>query len=290
MNKDKNRYKYKIICWNINIRSGVRGNSSHIPSFVKEEIVSQEADIIVLTEFFYCMNAKEFLSNTFTSNGYDYETTQNTGANEVVIAWKKGIFQKRNVDKMAISQLDNNVPNYLRVDLEDWLGEVFTVIGSRIRMVDYVKRRDEMQFIINRVKQIQNPIIIAGDFNNNRRLTIEQNWNLNVIDTMLQPNGFVRHTPEGQSIYQEKAEYAYEFPEDHFMTRDLIIEIEAYDREFVYRDPMNYPWGKDFQIYDYNMKRQRSILSCNPDHAILKGWFQKKWDRNEGKNNGSRFR
>lgn len=268
-----NKYlKYSAMGWNLNQRSGFGGLG--IPEFVSDEIADQDADIVVLTEFYNCINADAFLKQTFTDRGYSYETTKNEGTNEVVVAWKDCCFTKVDVDNTAVTTKDNNVPNFLRVDLMDLNGEVISVIGTRIRIVDYVKRQEEMRFILAKAQKISNPIIMIGDFNNNRRETTVPDWSLKVIDSMLTESGFVRYTPKGQSIYQEKSRrgYAYEFPEDHIMVRDMQVEIEDYDRDFVYRALEHYPWGKDFQSGNY----KQAIKPGFPDHAIVKGFIERK--------------
>lgn len=55
--------KQKVIGWNINQRSGM-GNS--IPQFVIDELIYQNADIIVLTELF--KNSAIGLMSRFSTN------------------------------------------------------------------------------------------------------------------------------------------------------------------------------------------------------------------------------
>lgn len=232
----------------------------------------------MLTEFFRCSNAEDFLKKTFLEHGYSFEVTTNKGTNEVVIAWLNSKFTKTGVDKSAVTTEGNNIPNYLRVDLTDLDGTVFTVVGARIRIVSCLKRKEEMRFVLEKLKEVRNPIILLGDFNNNRRSTTELDWNLKVIDAMLVEEDFSRFTPTGQSIYQEKAPrgYDYEFPEDHIMARGMLIHGESYDRDFVYKALEYYPWGKDFEYYDYKLKRKESVRPGYPDHAIVKGYFERK--------------
>lgn len=257
--------KYKVIEWNINQRSGF--GSEYIPEFVSDEIIEQKADVIVLTEFFWCSNAEDFLKKTFTDHGYSYDTSTNEDTNNVVIAWLNSKLTKIDVDKSVITMGNNNVPNYLRVDLKELDGNVFSVVGVRIRIVSSIQRKEEMKFILDKLKEISNPIILTGDFNNNRRATIDPNWSLKVIDEMIEKN-FTRYTPSGQSIYQENAMcgYNYEFAEDHIMVRDMIIYEESYDRNFVCKALEYYPWGKDF----------KDVGPGYPDHAIVKGYFEMK--------------
>jgi hypothetical protein len=122
---------------------------------------------------------------------------------------------------------------------------------------------------------------MIADCNNLRRATTETSWNLYVVDHILSKGGFERHTPCGQSIFEEHAErgYAYEFAEDHLITRDIVVELGDYDREFVRRDRIAYPWGKDFQTYDKEHSRRVSVEPGFPDHAIVKGYLSTEKDQ-----------
>lgn len=70
-----------------------------------------------------------------------------------------------------------------------------------------------------------------------------------MVDHILSQGGFERYTPCGQSIFEKHADrgYAYEFAEDHLITRDIVVVLGDYDREFVRRDRIAYPWGKIFK-------------------------------------------
>ena len=268
MNKSK---KYSVIGWNINQRSGVGGVG--IPKFVAEEIKDQNADIVVLTEFYFCKNADAFLKETFVDRGFSYSTTRNRNTNEVVVAWRDSCFTEVGVDR-AVTTKDNNVPNFLRVDLEGLDGEITSVIGTRVRIVEYERRQEALRFILAKAHG-SNPIIMIGDFNNCRRETTVPEWSLQVIDSILAESGFLRYTPKGQSIYEEVSSrgYAYEFAEDHIMVRGMQVEIEDYDREFVHRATREqYPWGKNFQSGNH----QQKIRPGFPDHAIVKGFIERK--------------
>lgn len=272
--------KYLVVEWNVNQRSGFSKNNAYIPSFVSDEILSHEADIIILTEFFNIVIndvTKNFLEDILLKNNYSYVMTKNNTTNEILIAWQNKKFHKVFVDDSVVSTKTNNLPNYLRVDLMNNLDEIISVIGTRIRVVDSHERRKEMDFILQKVKNISYPLLIGGDFNNNRRLTVDSVWSLNIIDKMLLENNIKRYTPEGQSIYQESSRLgeAYEFAEDHFFTRGLEMEVDPYDREFVLRAPDTYLYGRNFQMNEYGSRKKWSVAPCNPDHAILKGWFGK---------------
>lgn len=263
----------KVIGWNINQRSGM---GQGIPQFVIDELIAQNADIIVLTEA-YKDSTIEYFFCEMEKAGYSYAISQNDGMNEVCILWKTSCYQMISVDDSVISRKDNNNPNLLLVDLEDIATKkILTVVGYRIRMADYAERVEELEIVMDKVSGKETPVLIVTDCNNLRRETVETTWNLNVVDDILAANDFIRHTPAGQSIYAEKAQggYAYEFAEDHIITRGLSVALGAYDRSFVYRYPDAYPWGTDFQKYNEKTGRPESIAPGYPDHAIVKGYFR----------------
>ena len=262
--------KNKVIGWNINQRSGI-GND--IPQFVIDELIHQDADIIVLTELFK-NSTIEYFWNEMERAGYLHAVTQNDGTNEVGILWKKDAYTLSAVDDSVITTKENNNPNLLLVDLLDKSGQILTVVGFRIRMVDYNERVEELEIVVNKANEKNNPVLMITDCNNLRRETTETIWNLGVVDSILSAKGFQRHTPSGQSIYTEKSDggYAYEFAEDHIITRGLKVDLASYDREFVNRDASAYPWGKDFQVHDQRNGRRISIEPGYPDHAIVKGY------------------
>ena len=265
--------KSKVIGWNINQRSGM---GKGIPQFVINELIDQNADIIVLTELFQHSTIGYFWAEMERA-GYQHAVTQNDGTNEVGILWKKDVYTVRAVDDSVVTTMKNNHPNFLLVDLEDQNGQLVTVVGFRIRMVDYGERAEELEFVVNKVKEKKNPVLMIADCNNLRRETTETSWNLQGVDLILSKSGFERHTPGGQSIFEEKADrgYAYEFAEDHLITRDIAVALGDYERDFVRRDRIAYPWGKDFQIYDKEHSRRASVEPGFPDHAIVKGYFSR---------------
>lgn len=264
--------KKKVLGWNINQRSGM-GNG--IPQLVIDELINQDADIIVLTEI-YKDDTIEYFWAEMDRAGYAHAITQNTGTNEVAILWRRNMFELLAVDDSVVTKAENNNPNLLLVDLLDEKGQKLTIVGYRIRIVDYDKRAEELKIVVEKANEKKNPVLMITDSNNLRREPIEQRWNLSVMDEILTEKNFERHTPGGQSIFAEKADrgYSYEFAEDHIITRKIKeVVLGRYDRDFVYRDKAAYPWGKDFQIYGEKNGSRLSIQLGFPDHAIIKGYI-----------------
>ena len=86
-------------------------------------------------------------------------------------------------------------------------------------------------------------------------------------------------TPLYRVFANQFVRYAYEFAEDHLITRDIVVELGDYDREFVRRDRIAYPWGKDFQTHDKEHRRRVSVEPGFPDHAIVKGYLSTEKDQ-----------
>ena len=144
--------KSKVIGWNINQRSGM---GKGIPQFVIDELIDQNADIIVLTELFQHSTIGYFWAEMERA-GYQHAVTQNNGTNEVGILWKRDVYTFHAVDDSVVTTMKNNHPNFLLVDLEDQNGQFLTVAGFRIRMVDYSQRAEELKIVVNKAKEKKN--------------------------------------------------------------------------------------------------------------------------------------
>ena len=151
--------KSKVIGWNINQRSGM---GKGIPQFVIDELIDQNADIIVLTELFQHSTIGYFWAEMERA-GYQHAVTQNDGTNEVGILWKKDVYTFHAVDDSVVTTMENNHPNFLLVDLEDQDGQLLTVAGFRIRMVDYSQRAEELEFVVNKAKEKKHPVLMIAD-------------------------------------------------------------------------------------------------------------------------------
>ena len=101
--------KKKVLGWNINQRSGM-GNG--IPQLVIDELIDQDADIIVLTEI-YKDDTIEYFWAEMDRAGYAHAITQNTGTNEVAILWRRNMFELLAVDDSVVTKAENSNPNLL---------------------------------------------------------------------------------------------------------------------------------------------------------------------------------
>ena len=273
----------KVLGWNINQRSGL---GKEIPEFVLQELLEQDADVIVLTEVVKNDSLSVFLQKMHEA-GYESAISQNGNANEnineVCILWKKDLYQKVSDCDWLISAQDNDNPNYLMVRLRDSEGKEFNVVGYRIRVGryyykdkrEYEFRARQMEIVTEKLAALKGSTMVVTDSNNLCRGTRRKEWNLSVLDSMLSAVGFIRNTPEGSSIYEEiAASPEDEFAEDHIITKGIEITDAEYDRDFVKRDTDVYIWGKDFKKHIEGASNYNQIQVGFPDHAIIKGYFE----------------
>ena len=120
----------KVLGWNINQRSGL---GKEIPELVFQELLAQDADIIVLTEVVKNDSLSVFIQK-MREAGYEAAISKNENTNEVCILWKAEIYQLLNVDDSLITAKENDNPNYLMVELKDQNDKKFNVVGYRIRV------------------------------------------------------------------------------------------------------------------------------------------------------------
>lgn len=270
--------KFKILEWNINHRQGY--SSKNMPEWVATVIREDhaDADIIILTECSSNVPNWETIKKSMFAEKYlVFESFNNQGhQNDVVIAIKKERFSVKYTRSHYSANPDTADHLEIKCKIkEDKEGKELTVIGMRIHSYDKVtdandqKKCNAFQSIINDVKN-DKIVVIGGDLNNYRRGCTRQNWCLGQIDKICQENGFMRYTPQGSSIYEEKeGENPNAFAEDHFIVKGIeAVQLLSYDRSFVNKDTTIYRWGKNFQIklegnnYDH-------IDDPYPDHAIL---------------------
>ena len=267
----------KVLGWNINQRSGL---GKEIPEFVLQELLEQDADVIVLTEVVKNDSLLVFLQKMHEA-GYESAISRNENTNEVCILWKVEYYQLLNVDDCLITAKENDNPNYLMVELKDQNDKKFNVVGYRIRVGskestnEYEGRARQMKIVTEKLALLNGPTMVVTDSNNLRRGATRKEWNLSILDSMLAAAGFKRNTPEGSSIYVETAvSPEYEFAEDHIITKGVDVTDVLYDRDFVKRDVSVYKWGKDFSERIEGTNKYRQIRVGFPDHAIIKGYFR----------------
>lgn len=263
--------KNKISAWNINLATNT---DTIIPNFVGEEILKQDSDFFVLTEFCKTKNHQQFCKTIFLDNGYEIIISNNAiNHNDILISWKK--------DKYKLIETGEDIkttpviPNFSYVVLENLDGIKFVLAGVRITIEKYCNRKEQFKYVLKQLHSYEH-VIIAGDFNCLRRGTHQKIWNINILNKLCKENKYELKTPKGSSIYTENAlSKKYEFAEDHFVTKGVVLENEMYDRNFTEKFKDIYLHNRDFTLYNYKLKKNIWSIRCGsgvPDHAILTGF------------------
>ena len=202
-----------IIEWNINQATNT-SNNNIVPGFVVNEVIKNNPDIFIFTEFAKTRNYID-VESKLKINGFDYAVTNNDTCkqNEVLIAWKDDKF-RIDRDKIEKPLAIDDMPEVLIVPL-NWMGIKFIVAGLRIKLFnnDYLKRKKQLENVMDLIgKQFSDYkyCIIGGDFNNNKsdykNCQWRDKWSLGVIDSIAKNNNCIRKTPDssdGSSIYKK---------------------------------------------------------------------------------------
>jgi len=290
----------KILTWNIQLQSTKGKDIKYIPDFVADELIYQNADIIVLTEFVRVSNWDIFLHEKLAGKGYksfylhDYtlkeiqkhadEYAKNEPKNknkenvkghinEILVAIKKGSVKVKESENNLGSLFAekgfnaNNLPNFLRVDLELADKKTLTIVGTRIRSGNPGHQREQLDGLLNHLDKIRNPVIAIGDFNAGSHYTKKSKWNWN--DVFESDKGYL----QGEKKYQLKTP-AHGFSNvnrgnlnsiDHIISKGL-------EKEEIEISNLNYSWefmSRD-EEYRYDSKYPNFYPKvCFPDHAIL---------------------
>jgi len=260
----------KICVWNIN---SATNRFITTPEFVGEEIKFQDSDFFILTEFCKTQNHEAFIQKHLVGNGYNYILSNNSSKhNDILLAWKKDKYSEVKNESNILT--NKTTPNFAYVVLRDINGFEFVLAGVRITIESYENREQQLRFVFAALKSFHR-VIIGGDFNCLRRGTPEHKWNMSILSRISNQEGYKLVTPKGQSIYAENAiREEYEFAEDHFIIKNMLIENEVYDRSFTDKYSDVYIHGKDFSVYDFALRRNVwsiSVGSGIPDHAVLTG-------------------
>lgn len=261
----------KIMEWNINQR-GRTGKT--IPLWILDK-VPDDINIIVLTEF-NCRaeNIDEFYKK-IQDMGFSYCNTYYSYkyANDILIAVRGKEIKVESVSYFKAYPDEPNstccidwdsIPENLRVDVTV-NNKPVSILGIRIKVLerDYDSRRIEMETVMRWVKEISNPIVILGDFNNLRVNTPIQDWNLSVLDELL-GSDFIRTTPTNHSwgLAYFNGQFDGYIKNDHIICKNINqCTVEQYDWNFAkhYRRGVIDRFGK-----------QKSIIPVGePDHGIL---------------------
>lgn len=294
--------EYKVLEWNINLRSGYR---KFIPKFVAAEIENQNADIVILTEFLHFDNSKckdqdkenyfykseDFLKKTFKDNGYDYITSMSGltfKANDVVIAWKLDKFIKNNDNQVCYFTCDinnPNIPNFIVVCLNSIIEEkAIYVAGIRVTMTEYGSSNNYPYLQGSKNKYFYSTQAVLR-YNEMRMIYYTLNKLTKSDDKILIAgdfNNYSRNTVReewnmkkitcgchGYKPYTPSKGGSWdgdcknEYALDHFITKNCIMKYVDYNRDFTKNDKKIY-----YKDCKYKLK---DIKPPYPDHAMLIG-------------------
>ena len=158
--KQKN---YTFLEWNIR---GAGGYDNYlIPKFVVNTILEKNTDVVILTEFYAGCNF-DYFRQSIEDNYYIFISPFVSGYNQILIALNKNTFGKSDIyEIITVNPLDNNLPEYLRINIKNQPSEGFSIIGTRIKTQgDIEDRKKQFEFLDNQIEQADK-IICVGDFN-----------------------------------------------------------------------------------------------------------------------------
>ncbi len=263
----------KIMEWNIH-QQGRWGK--RIPLWILDEI-PQDINILTLTEFNgHAENIDEFYKK-IKAMGFYYCNTNYSfkSANDILIAVRGKEIRVESVSYFkAYPDAPNStfciqweyIPENLRVDITV-RNKPVTILGIRIKdlEIDYSSRKIEMETVMKWVKEIANPIVILGDFNNLHVNTRIQDWNLKVLDYLLGKE-FIRKTPANHSwgLQYSNGQFDGYIKNDHLICKNISeYEVENYAWNFI--SNINY------QLDDKNRfgQQKAEVPVGDPDHGIL---------------------
>ena len=247
-----------------------------IPLWILDEI-PQDINILTLTEFNgHAENIDEFYKN-IKCMGFNYCSTYYSCkyANDILIAVRGKEIKVESVSYFKAYPDEPNstfpvqwkfTPENLRVDITI-NNKPLTILGIRIKDLegDYSSRKIGMETVIKWVREITNPIIILGDFNNLRVNTPIKHWNLRVLDDLLDDK-FVRKTPINHSwgLTYSNGQFDGYIKNDHLICRNVReCEVENYDWSFAS--------NRNYHLDDKNEYGQQKVKIPvgDPDHGIL---------------------
>lgn len=268
----------RILEWNINGRSGFRG-AYVIPPFVASEVLSREADIIILTEF--VLTAGWHCFKSVVEVEYELFTSPYvSGQNGILIGIRKNVY---GIDYSSIKiKTDMNTqyekPNFLQVDF-NYMNSHYSVIGVRTRVKKGEAVIPQLQAIYQHLLSLnqKNKIICAGDYNAYPRVLWKTTKINGTLSDTLETKGFGICCPAYDGIKDSyirrngdyiKWSFVHEDGGksllDHLIYLGVGIESIDYDWKFITRE--NGYLKKEKNIHEQDNKE---FLEGYPDHAML---------------------
>ena len=162
----------------------------------------------------------------------------------------------------------------------------YLLVAVRIKELSgqLIIRRKEMERLLSWLLEYSDiPFIICGDFNNLRTDTIEKEWNLEVLDKLLQMNDLLRCTPKkhnswGVSKKANSDEFDGYIAEDHLIiSKGKNIGIKPKGKDSTEEECLEYSWDylknniKECEVDPVNKygEQKINVPIGFPDHAML---------------------
>lgn len=248
----------RLVEWNVNGRS-THKKQAKASNFIFKKLMDHNPDVVVLTEFVSA--SYKDLEILLGQQDYSCFRSGNIG-NEILIAIKK---DKYDVFCSSALELEKNQPNYLSLTLKDLetgkkivLGGVRITIGGSDLFQDFKSRRQQLNWLTDKLGKIELPALIVGDLNNGFYKPDEEQtfigkprqfYNYYLIKKQMQDNAVEVTTPaNGKSWKYCRL--------DHCLSKHLKILSALYDDSFMddpdYKYVVGYPDHSQLVVtYDF---------------------------------------
>lgn len=265
----------KIYEWNIGMAATIPSNNGYaLKSWIIDEIIKDDPDCIVLTEFVVSSGIDYFLEK-FEKNNYHWFISSTTKKNGILIALKETTFDFHDTFDYKNSFVNGNevltgrdLPDFYEIRVK-WEENLLSIIGIRIRKdinnQNPSFKSNQFKSLDDYLSNISHNAICIGDFNAFWASCWSTDKNTTLPKTAVK--SYTLHTP----IYG----YSYVQPNgDKNQLDHLITNIK--NKNIV----VNYDWSF---INSLRYKAGVSADTANksnglPDHAILKVEITEKSD------------
>ena len=257
----------KLIEWNIHGAAAFPCNNGYkIPRWTVDEIIKQDAECVVLTEFIVA-KGWDYLQEQLEKNEYNWFVSATTGANGILISLKKNekyVFRQNSFKSSQIFG-ETVVPDFAEVRFKIGEDQV-SIIGVRIKRD--IKNEDPYytirQFICldNYLSNLRHKVICVGDFGTNWAGNWKKESNFTLPQTAKTYDIYTppyRESEDWFSYVKFDGSKKIKMQLDHMIT-NCRAETPSYDWSFIKESNRCVALDKVF----YNK------LVGLPDHAIFK--------------------
>ena len=258
----------RIYEWNIGMAATIPSNNRYnLKSWVIEEIIKGQPDIIVLTEFVVSRGIDYFFE-ILEKNNYHWFISSSTKQNGILIALKESTFGFDDTFNYKICSINNSEilkcnfpPDFYEIQVK-YTGRKLSIIGMRIRkdLSNNKSNYSKLQFeaIDTYLSSLKHDVICIGDFN----AYWGQTWNTkNNITLPNTAKDYILYTPPYPQWYSYVMPNGEKVQLDHLVTNLKNIDMRAeYDWSFM--NTLRYKNGIQ--------AKSKKKISGLPDHAILK--------------------